>query len=74
LPAERVLGNIGSQRAVRAVEIRVGAGVHDRRQLGFWDDHRLDASSGADLARAWEEQHRFAACFGEQLVGVDPAG
>ncbi len=52
----------------------MGAGMHDRRKLGFRDNHRLDASSGADLAGAWEEQRRFAARFGEQLVGVDSAG
>jgi hypothetical protein len=48
--------------------------VHDRRQLGVWDDHRPHASSGADFAGAWEKQRRLAACLGEQLVGVDPAG
>jgi hypothetical protein len=44
-----VPGDIGIESAVGPVDIVVGSGMSDHRQLDGWDDGELNAPQGAQL-------------------------
>src|SRR5712691_902704 len=70
---QRVLGDMGGQGAVGAVDAVGRALVDDDRQLGGRYGQGFDAADRADLPGAGNEHGGLAALVGEQVRGVDAA-
>jgi hypothetical protein len=68
-----MIGHVGSERSVREVGIRHSAGMHGDGQLNLRDHKPAHPSGRPNRFGAGHEDSGFAACEGEQVVGVDGA-
>ena len=66
---EGAVGDIGRQCSVGAVDVGVGPGVHNGRQLDRGQGQRFDAADRPDLLRQGDEDGDVAPFFGEEVVG-----
>src|SRR5438445_703407 len=71
IDADRVVGDMGGQGTVGAVDLGVRSDVGGDGQLGAGNDHRGDPSGRPECGVTGDEHGRLTAVLSKQLIGED---